>query len=120
MSQKTPAEKTSTVRAGWLFAALILLIVFAFVFIPLGAENTGSACEAAASELARSQSISVRIGRFNLTARFGSGLARVFGGPAVEQMVRKKYPAMPVAMSCSAAWWGLLIAPQETMRALYH
>ena len=116
-SQAT-ANKTSPVRAGWMFAALILLIVCAFVFVPLVTENTGSACEAAASELARTQSISLRIGRFNLTARFGSGLARLFGGPAVEQIVRKKYPAMPVVMSCSAAWWGLLIAPQETKRAL--
>jgi len=121
MKPKPPAaaaEKTSPVRTGWMFAGIVLLVLCAFVFIPLAAENTGSACEAAASELARSQSISLRIGRFNLTARFGSGLARLFGGPAVEQIVQKKYPAMPVAMSCSAAWWGLLIAPQETKRAL--
>ena len=113
-----PAEKTSPVPAAWMFVAIVLLVLCVFAFIPLVAENTGSACEAAASELARTQSISLRIGRFNLTAIFGSGLARSFGGPAVEQIVRKKYPAMPVVMSCSAAWWGLLIAPQETMRAL--
>src|ERR1700691_5172127 len=95
MNQNPPAEKLSPVRAGWMFAVLILLVLCAFAFIPLVAENTGSACEAAASELARTQSISLRIGRFNLTARFGSGFARSFGGPAVEQIVRKKYPAMP-------------------------
>jgi hypothetical protein len=101
-----------------MFAALVLLLFCAFVFIPLVAENTGAACEAAASELARTQTVNLRIGRFNLTAQFGSGLARSIGGPAVKQIVRRRYPTMPVVMSCSAAWWGLLIAPQETMRAL--
>jgi hypothetical protein len=101
-----------------MFAALVLLLLCAFVFIPLVAENTGNACEAAAAELARTQTVSLRIGRFNLTAQFGSGLARAFGGPALEQIVRKRYPAVPVVMSCSTAWWGLLIAPQETIRAL--
>lgn len=121
MKRKAPAtpKKTSRLpRAAWMVAAVVLVAGGAFLFIPLAAEKSADACQAAASQLARTQSISMRIGRYNLTGRIGGGLARSVGGPVVEEMVREKYPALPVVVGCSGAWWGILVMPQRTIRVL--